>query len=413
MPYAHTTYTGLKTSLSERLADTAKTFWTDTELGLYLTEALRTFGLLSGFWRARGALRTIANTVFYDITTQTYGSPTLQALLGSTVTDRDIIQQLQYHLVESASDQTQWLGTEQFIYNDIVKAVQQRLNQFLADTGIVVTRSLVAVASPPIGRQQLTDTIIDIRRAAWLGASPLNYYVPLWREDERTLTAANQGWSVNPDGPDAYSILGPPPLQLQLSPIPVASGQLELLTVSTGTALNPASSATALGIPDDLAPAIKWGALADLLGKDGIARDPVRAYYCEQRYQIYVRLARVLPVILHAGLNGVPLIPATLQEMDAAEPNWESVTASPFNPVADVIIAAPNLIALNPVPDTLYSVTLDVVRKTPTYSDADQVQIGREQLDAILDYAEHLALFKVGGAEWHSSERQANNFLIQ
>jgi hypothetical protein len=31
----------------------------------------------------------------------------------------------------------------------------------------------------------------------------------------------------------------------------------------------------------------------------------------------------------------------------------------------------------------------------------------------IIDYAEHLALFKCAGGEWHASERQAENFLLQ
>ena len=66
------------------------------------------------------------------------------------------------------------------------------------------------------------------------------------------------------------------------------------------------------------------------------------------------------------------------------------------------------------VPDQAYSVTLDVIRKTPIpISDAANIQLGREQVDAIVDYAEHLSLFKVGGAEFQATTRQANNFLKQ
>lgn len=410
MPYAHTTFGQLKAQLSLRLFDAANTFFTSTEIGLYLTEALRTFGLCSGFWRARGNISITANTVFYDLNALLTDGATL--FLKPTVTDRDIIQQLQYALLESTTSQVVWSGTEMFTYADLANAVQNRLNQFLSDTGVVVNRSVINVASPPIGRQSLSQNTIDVRRVAWLGAAPQDYYTTLWREDERMLTAYGNDWQNNTDTPDSYSIMAPPPLQIQLAPVPLASGQLELLTVDS-TSLDPANQATVLGIPDNLTPAIKWGALADLLGKDGIARDPARAQFAESRYAQYVQLARTLPVVLNAELNGVPLIPSTLQEMDSSTPQWQNIPCSPANPIQDIILCAPNLVCFGGVPDQAYSATFDVVRASPIYTDVDSVQIGREQLDMILDYAEHLALFKVGGGEWHATERQANNFLMQ
>ena len=413
MPYSHTTFSDLKTYLSQKLGDTAKTFWVDAELGIYINEALRTFGLLTGFWRDRGTINSVASTAFYDITTLQNGSS--QNLLAYSVTDRNLIEIIQYHFLESASSQSSWTGTEMFTLNDLRYAIQRRRDQFLADTGIVVTRSVITVVSPAIGRETLTDSIMDVRRAAWVGASPLNYYVPLWREDERMLTAAGATWNTNSNTPEAYSIMAPPPLQLQLAPPPVATGQLELLTVNSGAALNPASSATILGIPDDLTPGVKWGAMADLLSKDGPARDPIRAAFCEQRYQQYVQLARLLPVVIHAEINGVSTIPITLQELESSTPNWENIQTTLDHPATDLAICAPNMIALSPVPfDVNTSITLDVVRRTTVLvNDIDPVQIGREQLEALLDYAEHLALFKVGGMEWQSTQIQAESFLVE
>src|SRR5262245_50242511 len=236
MPYSHTTWSQLQTQLSTRLADLSQIFWTAPEIVLHLTEAMRTFALCSGFWRERSSFATSANTAFYDINT-------LISVLAPSVTDHDIIQALQYDLLESTTSQTSWPGTEMFTYADIAAAVQNRLNQFLSDTGIVVTRSVVPVASPPIGRQILAQSVIDVRRVAWQGASPENYYTVLWREDERSLTAFDTGWSVSAGTPGAYSVMAPPPLQLQLAPPPVASGQLELLTVDS-IALDPANTST-------------------------------------------------------------------------------------------------------------------------------------------------------------------------
>jgi len=410
MNYTHTTYAQARQMLADRLWDTHKIFWVDQELGIYLTEALRTFGLVSAFWRNRAGLLTIPGTAFYDVTTQVFGSPNLASLLTYTVTDWDIVLALQYHLLESTVAQNVWHGTEMFMLTDLQTAVQNRRNQFLSDTGAVVKRSIEPVLSPPIGRQPLDDTVIDVRRAAWLGAAPFDYYQTLWRNDERFLTAADQGWSVNPNIPNGYSILGPPPLELQLAPIPIVNGQVELLTVNTGPRLGAPITATLLGIPDDLSPAVKWGALADLLGMDGVPRDPVRAQYCETRYQQYVQLARLLPVVIHTELNGVPLIPCTLQELDSSTPEWQNIQSSP----QDIATISTNLIALNPVPDAVYSATFDVVQKAVIpQNDTDDIQVGREQLTMILDYAEHLALFKIEGYEWHAATRQANNFVQQ
>ncbi len=411
MAYSFSTFAQLKTQLSLRLGDASKVYWTDTELGLWLTEAFRTFGLLSAFWRDRGSFSASANTAFYSLSTLLQNGSG-QLIRGHVVTDQDIIQQMQFALLESASSQSSWTGTEMFTYNDLANAVQNRLNQYHSDTGLGMVRTLITVASPPIGRQVLPQDVIDVRRVAWQGAAPENYYATLWREDERLLTAADQGWSVNPGTPEAYSVMAPPPLTLQLAPIPIANGTLELLAIQSST-INPASGPTVLPLPDDLTPAIKWGALSDLLGKDGPARDLPRAQYCETRYQLYVEMGRRLPVIIHAELNGVPLIPVTIQEMDASTPGWENVTANGLNPISDIVIVSVGLIALSPVPDQAYGVTLDVVRTTPTYSDTDSIQIGQEQMDMILDYAEHLALFKVGGEEWMATQRQAQNFIVQ
>lgn len=411
MSYSHTTWVQLKTQLALRLRDSASTFWTDTELGLHLGEALRLLGVLAGFWRERGTLTLTAGTIFFDITAQTVGSPTLAALVGPEITDRNVIQQIQFALLESASTQASWPGTSMFVYNDVVNAVQNRRNQFLADTGCLLTRSTQTVASPAIGRQPLDGRIIDVRHVAWVGASPYGYYSTMWPSDERSLTAAGSSWNTDSSTPEEWSIMASPPITLQLAPPPIASGTLDMLTVQS-LALDPATAATVLNVPDNLTPAVKWGALADLLSIDGPARDLPRAAFCQQRYEQYVAMGRYLPMVVHAELQGVSTIPVSLQELDSAEPNWMNSSGAP----ADIALAGWNMLAVNPVPDANgpYSATLDVIRNAPVPAgDAQQVQIGREQVNMILDYAEHLALFKVGGAEWKATELQARSFTTQ
>src|SRR5437899_2215976 len=198
MPYAHSTLGQLKTQLAGRLGDVNKTFWTDTELGILLKESLRTYGLLSGFWRERGQFTTTSGTAWYDLPTQLSDT-----LLTYSVTDRDIIQALQYHLLESASTQSSWPGTAQFTYSQVTSAIQRRLNQFLSDTGVVVNRSIDSTSTQN-SRRSVPDTVIDVRRVAWIESS---IYTHLWEEDERALTASNMTWSTARDDASAYSVM--------------------------------------------------------------------------------------------------------------------------------------------------------------------------------------------------------------
>lgn len=80
--------------------------------------------------------------------------------------------------------------------------------------------------------------------------------------------------------------------RFSLAPTPANNGTIGFLYIQLATTL------TGLGVnfavPDDWTPYIMWGALAELLGSDGSAYDPVRANYCVQRYNEGVELARLV-----------------------------------------------------------------------------------------------------------------------
>lgn len=402
--YSTTTWATLKSRLSERLGDTGKVFWVDAELEVYLDETFRIFGLLSAFWRATASFNTSANTRFYNL------ASSLSTELGYTVTDRDMILIMQYHLLEVASSQSSWSGTNMFTLDDFRYALQRRRDQFLADTGCVVTHSDISVdPAPSDGRVNLAETIIDVRRCAWHDDTDFSY-TQMWREDELSFTAADRNWNTQAGvKPYSFSVIGEPPIELQMSPNYSGTGDISAVIVSTGATLNPASSATILGIPDDMTWIVKWGALADLLSQEGQARDPERAAFCEERYQFGVALAKRPPVVIHASIAGTPIVPDSLANQDSAQPGWEGASTSTPTTMG---IAGLNLVAFNPVPSGTTAIQLDVVQKAqiPT-SDGANTQIGQEQLNGIIDYAEHLASFKMGGAEFKATQRQAENFI--
>lgn len=379
----------LNSALLTRLGD-ADAFWPSAERVLYLQEALRTWNATAQFYRDRSVFQTVAGTAFYDLSTK------LPALLGRTITDTAIVELIEYHLIEPPTPAA-WTGTDQFTLAAVTGAVERRRDQFLLETGIVLTHPAPTVSAPGTGRVALDGQVIDVRRAAWKSAT--GTYTHLWRDDEHNLNAYARGWSVNPDTPAVYSMIATPPWRMQIAPVPADVGELDLLTVQIGATLNPAAGVL-LGVPDDFAWVVKWGALADLLGEDGPARDTARAAYCETRWREGISLARLAAGVIQAEINGSPVFPCSVNDLDAGYPGWQTSSGAP-----DVVAAAGlNIIALADVPDGVYSVTLDVVRNAPIPAvDGDTVTIGREEMDVIVDYAQHLACFKMGGAEFEAT----------
>jgi hypothetical protein len=399
MAYSHTTLAQLRALLAARLHDSSYVFWLSDELDRLLGEAIRTWTALTSYRRERATVSTSAGTAFYELQTE------IPSLLGYALTDSSLVYDIQYHLLEAATGNS-WSGTDQFTLSDVTNALQRVRDQFLLDTGLVITDSEVAVGpSPPEGRVSLPDTVIAVRRLVWEPVT--GSWSVLWKSDERAETSFSQVWSVDPAKPASFSVMSTRPVEVQLSPHPSDSGTLHLLSVSTGSTLDP-TTGVVVGLPDDWTWAVKFGALADLLGKDGPAKDAQRSEYCAARYSQAVQLASSAPSVLHCEVNGVPLVPTSLQELDAFMPGWEGKSRGRPDTFS---LAGHNLIAVSPVPDGVYSLTVDVVRKTGSLSSSTQIQVGREHLDAILDYAEHLAVFKCGGQEFASTSQHLERFL--
>jgi hypothetical protein len=137
--------------------------------------------------------------------------------------------------------------------------------------------------------------------------------------------------------------------------------------------------------------------------------DPLRAQYAEQRWRECLAVAQALGTVQQGQLNGVTLQLTTLAELDFYSPSWQNSSGTP-----DFVgVAGRNMIVLADIPDAgPYSVTLDVIRNAPVPTfGSDQVQIGREHLDVILDYGVHLASFKLGGAEFQATIPLYENFM--
>lgn len=400
MAYSYLTFTNAKVALSNRLGDPGFVYWTNTEMGLYIIEALRTWGLLTGYWRDSGVFATVASTGLYNI--NTIQNTAAENLLSFTVTDTELSTMIQYHLLEPATGST-WTGSEQFTLADITNSLTKRRDELLLETGCFVT-STPYILGTGTNNLDVADTTLMVRRMQWTGAVS-GVAWPLYPEDISNQRNYDSGYLTTQDTPQTYSSSSAVPLRYIIAPPPDQPGTFSLLNILSGTALT--AQGVVVGVPDDMTPIIKWGALADMLGKEGPAQDLGRSYFCERRWKLGLELAKINATVVNVEINGQSLTPESISSLDQYSPSWMTSTGTP-----SLVGSMRNYLALAPCPDGVYSVLLDVVRKAvvPT-AGGDFIQVGREYIDIILDYAEHLAAFKSGGQEFRHTYRAAENFF--
>lgn len=408
MSYTHTTQAAAKTILKARLDDASGVFYTDTEIGYAIVEALRMWNAITGHDRASGTFNTSAGTVFYDLSSVLVDGAAAK-LRDRTVRDRRLVEEIQYHLIEAVGA-TSWTGTDQFTLPQILGALQRRRDQFLAETACVVAERTDNVTGGGTGLVTFPDTVIGIRRAVYHTSE--GRYFSLRPSDERTAVSPAVLWTT-PGIPRAYSSAVTSQLTVQLIPPPSMTGTLESIVVSSGATLDTTADVNTgvlMGIPEDLVWGVKYGALADLLADEASA-DPQRAAECEAYYQLAVALGMHMPVVLNAKIGEVPIIPSSLAVLDLHRSGWQGKNRGTPDTVA---IVGPDLVAIANVPAGINTVTLDVIRtaKVPA-NDAAYIELGKDSLEAVLGMAQHLLTFKVGGAEHAATQALNEQFFAQ
>ncbi len=406
--YATTTLAQALVDLSQRLMDPSFVRWTEDELTIYLQQAIRTWNALTAEYRESASFQTTLAEPFYDLPT------ILPTLREQTYSLQDAVDQVCHHLLEPVPVLGVWDGTLQYNLPQVIRAIAAARDEFLMETGAVLTRSLVAVSPfPSDGQVDLDEIVINIRRVSWNTADGIK--IVLRRDDQwGTTNYARRTW-VTPSStaPKAYSVGETPPLVVQLAPISTQTGDLDLITIDRGVDADYTVADQSLGVPNDWAWVVIFGALSELMSKDGIAFDPHRAAYCEARWQHGIDQAKAAAVVLAARVQGSPVELGSISDADAYDPGWQMVTAN----VRRVLQDGHTLIAAWPPPGVPtgggnYTIDLDVVRNAPVpTADGDFIQLGPEVLDAVLDYAQHLALFKEGIAQIQQSETLLTRFM--
>lgn len=359
-----------RAAIRQRLQDPDGAFWTDDELDDLINEALRAWNSAALYFRSRGTFNTIPSQAFYDISDVL--SDGSELILERTLTVQQITKSIIYALMENAGEEVDgstWVGTESFSLDDIQQAVVRRVNRFLEDTGQIVTQSQVVV-SPGSGIVDIPTEWIDVRRAGWI--TPESGHSVLWRTSEYVADSQFNDWNVSPGKPETYSVAVVPQIRLQLLPAPDDLGTLDLLMVNALTVTG------ALNIFNDFGWVIKWGAIADLLGQDGEARDAERAQYAEQRYQEGVQLAKIMTTVLRGEINGQVIQSCALFDLDAGVPNWQDQIGTGTTATASI---APGS-AGNPIDGTGLTVGGSIFVWVNTVVNPTDVQIGATRADS-------------------------------
>lgn len=405
--YTSTTLSQARTILAGRLMDPTFVRWTEAEWTIYVQQALRTWNALTGFYREQGSFTTTVHEPFYDLPT------TLPLLRAQSYTDEQAISQIAYHLLEAQPSGATWNGSQQFTIQQVADAVRLARDRFLIETAAVITKADQAVDPvPSSGRINLTEDMINLRRAAWRTADGI--VTVLRRDDSWGLTHyARRTWVTQADQrPKAYAVGETPPLVLQIAPVPSTAATLQTLSINRGPVVVP-GTAVSLGVPNDFAWVVLFGALMELLNKDGLAYDPARAGYCQARWEHGIEQAKEAAVVVDAEISGSPVEIASVSDADFYAAAWPMVSANPRRGIT----SGHTLFGLVPPPGVpvgggQYSVTLDLVRNAPVPSaDGDYLQVGPELLDTILNYAQHLALFKEGAAAIQQAQGLLDQFL--
>ena len=275
------TYLQARQALAARLAivwqaDPSSNFWTDAELGFYLAEALRTWNALTEQWNSNFSFLSNSLQTWYSLASLP-GSPRLR-----TLTDAYLYTILQYHLLEPPTGAGAWTGTSQFSLADLQYALQRRRDEVIQLSGCNLAQLPPLASASNQRRTYFPDSTLEPRRTRFIPDSTAGP-ITLCREDTLVFDAFAPGYLQSHALPSSWSVVTEPPLAMDVDTAPSVTGNYDVISLQSGPIFAPPAS-TLLGVPDDFAWVPKWGALADILGRESEATDRPRADYCLKRY---------------------------------------------------------------------------------------------------------------------------------
>lgn len=455
--YSWLTQTAAQDALLARL--NAGALWTPAEAWVLLTEGLRHWNGLTEQWNETVAINN-ANGQWVNLGTLS-SSPRVR-----TVTDQYLYGQMCSMLLEPQLSAGAWAGTSQFTLQNLQWALQKRCQETIQATSCNIAQLAPINCTPAVRNgYTLPDTALEARRnrffalmtttpgSAAAGASAVNvgsaqgivrgqvaqgtgiqagtfvtgiagtavslslptsgavsgnvqFFQPflLTREDVLSFQSFEPEYLQTVDFPASWSVASEPPLSFDVDNAPNTPGYFEVLALNTNPTFAP-PTASLLGMPDDWSMVPMYGALADVLGMEAESTDRQRAAYCAQRYSEMLEMMKGSNWLLQALIDGQVSKVTALADMDALAVNWQQSNRN----LPAVIEAGIDFVA--PVPGSGQSLAVTVLGNAPLLDSTDTyVQISRDDWPAILDYAHHVATFKIGTKAFVSTMPMLQSF---
>lgn len=448
--YSWLTKSNAVTALQGRLNQWA--LWSPTEIWLYISESLRHFNGLTEQWNQTVAI-TNANGQWINTGTLP-SSPRLRS-----VTDQYLYDQMAYMLLEPPLSAGAWVGSSQFSLANLQWSLQRRVQEIIQATSCNMTVLPLINVTPAVrDGYPLPDTTLEARRNRFLSllASPvgsaysgsstvtvdsaaaivngqvvmgsgiqpgtfvtgvsgltvnlsvptsgvvsgtIQFFTPylLTREDVLSFQSFEPKYLQTIGHPQSWAIASEPPLAFDVDLAPNTEGYFEMMALMSGPQFAP-PAASLLGIPDDWSMVAMYGALADVLGQEAESTDRARAAYCLQRYELGLETMKKSNWLTQTLVNGQVSKITPLADMDAFAINWQQSN----NNLPAVIEAGMDFIA--PVPGNGASLAVNLVANAPLLdSTGIYVQVARDDWDSVLNYAHHVAAFKLGNEEFEAT----------
>ncbi len=214
------------------------------------------------------------------------------------VTDRQILNELQFDVIE-APDSGATFPSGLWTATEVLEFLNGRQRSFVRRTRAHVARVPLTLAANTesidlaavVGGgyedvYQIVHLVLELAAGTFHEIPPSSTYaadhaIPTW-----STTAAAQAV------PNAYTTRDTPSVTIRLMPASSVGGTLWIHYIPRPWTLDRlgAGSGETLMVQAELALGVKWGVLAEMLGKPGRAQDPQRAAYAEARAQEFEEL---------------------------------------------------------------------------------------------------------------------------
>lgn len=202
--------------------------------------------------------------------------------------DTELLGEVQRLLIEPVDGGATW-PSGLWTAAEVLGYLNQRQNRFLKESSVVTATGYVLYSTPAYVADLPSDWIATIR-CVWRDDAT-HSYTPMYNGDTQGVDWGSPAWRGTLGTPQVWSDseeASPP--RLRVLPAPAADGRVELVYVACADPCD--GTGVVLTVPDEYTVSLRYGVLADMLGKQGRAFDAARAGYAETRFVEGITQAR-------------------------------------------------------------------------------------------------------------------------